>query len=182
LTDSTQTIVWTALYQPFGGTPSVTGTLTTQSLRLPGQQFDAETGLNHNGFRDYAPGLTRYIESDPTGLGEGTNTYQYSRGNPLKYTDRRGLQESEEDLETTPVQQLKEALPQLEVPFVENTGAQDLMENVSELLDSLQENAEADESIQSLINKLAIPSGPTCTQQNPSGIQSPNNETLTSPQ
>jgi RHS repeat-associated protein len=90
LTDSTQTVVWNALYQPFGGTPSVTGTLTTQSLRLPGQQFDAETGLNHNGFRDYAPALTRYIESDPIGLAGGMNTYQYAVANPLKYLDPNG--------------------------------------------------------------------------------------------
>jgi RHS repeat-associated protein len=62
-----------------------------QSLRLPGQYFDPETGNNHNGFRDYSGTLTRYVQSDPLGLGGGMNTYQYVKGNPFKYTDRLGL-------------------------------------------------------------------------------------------
>jgi RHS repeat-associated protein len=94
VTDSTKAVVWNAFYRPFGdnGLGGVSGTLATQSLRLPGQQFDPETGYNHNGFRDYAGTLTRYVQTDPIGLSGGTNTYQYAGGNPLKWTDRRGLQ------------------------------------------------------------------------------------------
>ena len=62
-----------------------------QSIRLPGQYFDPETGMNHNGFRDYAGGLTRYVQSDPIGLRGGMNTYQYVNGNPFKWIDTRGL-------------------------------------------------------------------------------------------
>jgi RHS repeat-associated protein len=91
LTDASQNIVWSAFYNPFGDTSSFGGTLTTQSLRLPGQYFDPETGNNHNGFRDYSGTLTRYVQSDPIGLGGGMNTYQYVKGNPFKYTDRLGL-------------------------------------------------------------------------------------------
>jgi RHS repeat-associated protein len=92
LTSSTQAVAWSALYQPFGSTGiSVTGTLTTQSLRLPGQQFDPETQLYHNGFRDYDPGFGRYVESDPIGLAGGVNTYVYVGGNPLKTIDPNGL-------------------------------------------------------------------------------------------
>ncbi len=91
VTDSGQNVVWSAQYNPFGDTSSFSGTLTTQSLRLPGQYFDPETGNNHNGFRDYAGTLTRYVQSDPIGLGGGMNTFQYVRGNPFKYTDRLGL-------------------------------------------------------------------------------------------
>ena len=54
-----------------------------QNLRLPGQQFDAETGIYHNGFRDYVPNLGRYLESDPIGLAGGLNTYAYVGANPL---------------------------------------------------------------------------------------------------
>jgi RHS repeat-associated protein len=36
----------------------------TYNLRFPGQYYDAETGLNYNGARDYNPVLGRYIESD----------------------------------------------------------------------------------------------------------------------
>ena len=90
LTDATQAVVWSALYQPFGGA-TFSGTLATQSLRLSGQVFDAETGLYHNGYRDYAPGLTRYVESDLIGLAGGVNTYQYAEGRPLGEVDPVGL-------------------------------------------------------------------------------------------
>jgi RHS repeat-associated protein len=91
LTDSTQSVAWTTTYQPFGATNLITGPLLTQSLRFPGQQFDPETGYSHNGFRDYADGLTRYVQTDPIGLAGGMNTYQYAGENPFKNIDRRGL-------------------------------------------------------------------------------------------
>lgn len=90
-TDASQTVQWAATYQPFGYTNTGVG-LIAQNLRLPGQEFDLETGLYHNGFRDYIPGLGRYAESDPIGLGGGMNTFQYVKGNPLKWSDPRGMQ------------------------------------------------------------------------------------------
>jgi RHS repeat-associated protein len=91
LTDSTKAVDWAATYNPFGNTVSFSGTLTNQSIRLPGQYFDPETSMNHNGFRDYAGSMTRYVESDRIGLAGGTNTFQYAKGNPFKYTDPKGL-------------------------------------------------------------------------------------------
>jgi len=61
------------------------------SLRLPGQYFDAETGLHYNYFRDYDPSTGRYVESDPIGLNGGMNTYVYVDSNPLRWLDYRGL-------------------------------------------------------------------------------------------
>ena len=90
LTDSTKTVDWTATYNPFGNTVSFGGTLTNQSIRLPGQYFDPETGMYHNGFRDYAGSMTRYVESDPIGLAGGTNTFQYVNGNAFKFSDPLG--------------------------------------------------------------------------------------------
>jgi RHS repeat-associated protein len=90
-TGSTQAIVWSAGgYQPFGTTGAVTGTIT-QNLRFQGQYFDAESTFYHNGFRDYAPNLGRYFESDPIGLAGGLNPYLYTSGNPLTNTDPAGL-------------------------------------------------------------------------------------------
>jgi RHS repeat-associated protein len=91
-TDSTETVQWTTTYQPFGKTGTITGSVV-QQLRLPGQEYDADSALNHNGFRDYAVGLTRYVQTDPIGLGGGMNTYQYVDGNPFKNIDPTGLQQ-----------------------------------------------------------------------------------------
>jgi RHS repeat-associated protein len=86
---------------PFGNNapnenPAGLGTLTC-NLRLPGQYFDQETNLHYNYFRDYDPAIGRYIQSDPIGLEGGINTYLYVRGNPLRYTDPRGLTQQDID-------------------------------------------------------------------------------------
>mgnify|MGYP001760246475 CR=1 FL=1 len=64
----------------------------TLDLRFPGQRFDEETGLFHNGFRDYHPGLGRYVQSDPLGIEAGWNTYGYVGGNPIFNKDPLGLE------------------------------------------------------------------------------------------
>ncbi len=88
-TGSSQGVVWSANYQPFGQTANVQAAIV-QDLRLPGQQVEFETGFNHNGFRDYVPNLGRYLESDPIGLAGGTNTYVYVLDNPVIGVDPLG--------------------------------------------------------------------------------------------
>jgi RHS repeat-associated protein len=90
VTDSSQNVVWSTRYQPFGTTPTPTGSIT-QNLRLPGQFSDAETGFNYNHFRDYMPNLGRYLQADPIGLRGGLNPYLYVSANPGRLTDRWGL-------------------------------------------------------------------------------------------
>jgi RHS repeat-associated protein len=70
--------------------PSGLGTFA-YNLRLPGQYFDAETNLHYNYFRDYDPGIGRYVQSDPIGLKGGINSYLYVRASPSMWRDRRGL-------------------------------------------------------------------------------------------
>jgi RHS repeat-associated protein len=88
-TDSNQAVAWQASYDSFGQA-SVSGTIT-QNLRLPGQYFDVQSGWNHNGFRDYAPQLGRYIEPDPIGLAGGINEYAYVGDDPIDWSDPFGL-------------------------------------------------------------------------------------------
>jgi RHS repeat-associated protein len=89
-------LVWQWDSDPFGKDaaneqPAGQGPLAFNS-RFPGQQFDQETGLHYNYYRDYDPALGRYVESDPIGLDGGINTYGYVEGDPLGKSDFYGLQ------------------------------------------------------------------------------------------
>lgn len=66
----------------------------TFDMRLPGQRYDAASGLNYNYFRDYEPGSGRYSQSDPVGLGGGISTYGYVSNKPLMSVDPTGLIEN----------------------------------------------------------------------------------------
>ena len=81
---------WDFFSSAFGGAPPSLQTVTI-NLRYPGQYFDAETGLIHNGWRDYDKDAGRYAQSDPLGLAGDINTYSYVGGSPLNSTDPLGL-------------------------------------------------------------------------------------------
>lgn len=91
ISDASGTVVWQASYTPFGEVNVVTNNLGTQlTPRFPGQYADEQTGFYYNFFRDYDPEIGRYVQSDPVGLIDGPNTYQYSLSNPVMYTDPTG--------------------------------------------------------------------------------------------
>ncbi|EEZ5742916.1 RHS repeat protein, partial [Escherichia coli O9] len=62
-----------------------------QPYRLPGQQYDEESGLYYNRHRYYDPLQGRYITQDPIGLKGGINLYTYPLA-PIRYTDPLGLE------------------------------------------------------------------------------------------
>ncbi|PCI45261.1 MAG: hypothetical protein COB51_09080 [Moraxellaceae bacterium] len=73
ITDKDQAVVWQGDYQPFGELEE-TIAVVENPTRFPGQYFDQETGLHYNLKRDYDPVLGPYLQSDPLGLVDGSNT------------------------------------------------------------------------------------------------------------
>lgn len=90
VTNSAKSLVWKANNNAFsrGVTLDTFGGL---NIGFPGQYFDAESSIWHNGYRDYEQTSGRYLQSDPIGLGGGVNTYAYVGGNPVAYIDPYGL-------------------------------------------------------------------------------------------
>jgi RHS repeat-associated protein len=82
--------VWSAVYTPFGGVHTSTGSLPTN--RFPGQWFQTESGLHQNWMRDYDPTTGRYIQADPLGLVDGASVYGYVKSNPSNLFDPSGTQ------------------------------------------------------------------------------------------
>ena len=48
-------------------------------------------GSVYNYFRDYSPDIGRYVQSDPAGILDSTNTYAYVDADPLRSKDFFGL-------------------------------------------------------------------------------------------
>lgn len=95
-TDAQGQLVWQAHYEPFGAAHIAqarghNASALTIHLRLPGQYFDAETGLHYNRQRYYDPQAGQYLSPDPLGHPDGPNPYAYVGHNPLGFVDPDGL-------------------------------------------------------------------------------------------
>jgi RHS repeat-associated protein len=90
LTNASKSSVWDAVWLPFGGAHSITGTLT-HDHRLPGQWYQLEAGLHYNWHRHYDPGIGRYTQPDPLGFVDGPSQYAYAESNILFLIDPSGL-------------------------------------------------------------------------------------------
>ena len=81
---------WQAEYDVWGNVEREDNPHNLQQLiRLPGQQYDDESGLHYNRHRYYNPGQGRYITQDPIGLKGGLNFYTYPL-NPVMEVDPLG--------------------------------------------------------------------------------------------
>ncbi|HIG0481382.1 TPA: RHS repeat-associated core domain-containing protein, partial [Escherichia coli] len=86
------TTEWCAEYDEWGNLLNEENPHQLQQLiRLPGQQYDEESGLYYNRHRYYDPLQGRYITQDPIGLKGGWNFYQYPL-NPISNIDPLGLE------------------------------------------------------------------------------------------
>lgn len=82
--------VWRGINESFGALDGGMVGDAGNSLRLPGQYFDEETGRHYNYLRNYDPGIGRYAERDPIAMSGGINFYSYVLNNPLVMVDPTG--------------------------------------------------------------------------------------------
>jgi RHS repeat-associated protein len=102
MTNAAKATVWNAVWLPWGGVHSVTGTETLDA-RFPGQWFQIESGLHYNWHRHYDPTIGRYTQPDPLGFVDGPGLYSYVLGNPLTSIDLLGLVEGGHHLVVGPI-------------------------------------------------------------------------------
>jgi RHS repeat-associated protein len=88
LTDSAGNVVWRASYDAFGSATVAVSTVTS-NLRLPGQYFDAESGLHYNWHRYYDPTTGTYLSRDPAR--DDYNHFRYALNDPFTKYDPDGL-------------------------------------------------------------------------------------------
>ncbi len=104
MTDQGGTVVWRAVYKPFGEEQSITGTVENNE-KFVGKEKDKETGLYYFGARYMEAKVGRFISPDPVGPvdprtsktnyemlanPQKLNRYAYSLNNPYKYFDPDG--------------------------------------------------------------------------------------------
>jgi RHS repeat-associated protein len=107
--DDAASIISYEEYYPYGSTSYQAGrALSDVSLkryRYIAKERDLETGFYYCNTRYYACWLGRWINTDPKGIGGGSNLYRYSSDNPVVFRDPGG-QDPETPVATTqdPVQ------------------------------------------------------------------------------
>jgi RHS repeat-associated protein len=64
--------------------------VSAKRYRYTGLERDEETGFNYHGARYSISNLARWINTDPTGITNGQNFYQFTQNNPINLLDPNG--------------------------------------------------------------------------------------------
>jgi len=82
-------------YFPYGDTSFIAGTsaaeVSLKRYRYTSKECDSENGLHYLAARYYAGWLGRWTAPDPAGIAGGESRYCYGHANPMRYTDKSGL-------------------------------------------------------------------------------------------
>jgi RHS repeat-associated protein len=97
--DSTNNVVERYSYTPYGEVTVLDADFSADTDNVSdignthfytGRERDAETGLQLNGERFYAPHLGRWLQRDPIGYAGGINLYSYGQGEGTTVLDPQG--------------------------------------------------------------------------------------------
>lgn len=93
LNDSGQIISYEE-YHPYGTTAYQAASnvikAAAKRYRYTGMERDEESGMAYHSARYYLPWLCRWLSSDPIGIRDGVNTYQYAHSRVLVGNDKNG--------------------------------------------------------------------------------------------
>jgi RHS repeat-associated protein len=89
LTNASGSVIDQTTYDPYGAT-SNSAPSQASPFEFTGRENDGN-GLYYLRGRYYVPGIARFISRDPTGLGGGTNLYEYAGDDPINASDPTGL-------------------------------------------------------------------------------------------
>src|SRR5258706_164255 len=89
--DSSQAMVASYRYDPFGNTLSITGSLAGFNIyRFASKEYHAVSGMYYYLYRFYDPNLQRWINRDPLGETTDVNLYVSFANSPIRNVDIDG--------------------------------------------------------------------------------------------
>jgi len=101
-------------YHPYGTTAYQSGRnaaeVQLKRYRYTGMERDEESGLSYHGARYYALWLPRWTSTDPKGLTDGVNLYEYTQCRPISVSDPSGMQGESHSAEQRATEHIKAVL------------------------------------------------------------------------